>query len=249
MAFSSLLAAATCPVPDLPCAAGTGLEGFGLTLQSLIPYAAGAFYAILFLMLMIYALNLIINSSNEAAIDEARKAFMFALFGSAVVWFRLAIVDTFQINGGALVDATGIMPLANSILSYAKILGSAAALGFVIVRGIRLATAGGDEGALQTQRKLFLNAIFGVGILVLAGSIVDASFPGGSGILASETLGILSYLTLILGGLVVLSIVIGAAMLILSYNDSVKERAQKAIFASVIVLIVLGAIGAILSIL
>lgn len=246
-AISPLLAAAACPIPELPCATGVGLAGFAITLQGLVPYVVGAFYATLFLMLMVYAINLIVNSTNESAIDEARKAFMFAVMGSAIVWFRVAIVDTFQVNGGALVDVGGLMPFATSALLYVKIVGAAIASGFVIVRGIRLVTAGGDEGTLQTQRRLFLNAMFGVGILILASSIVDAAL-GNTGLVSSELLGVLSYMLIVLGGLVVLGIVVGAAMYILSYDEGIKDRAKKSIFASVIVLIVIGLIGAILSI-
>lgn len=249
MEFSTLLAAATCPVPELPCATGVGLVGFRNTIANLVPYAASAFYAILFLMMMIYAINLIINSANDSAIDEARKAFVFALMGSFIVWFRIPIVDTFQVNGGALIDASGLSPAASAVRTYVTIVGAAVATGFVIVRAIRLAASNGDEGTLQTQRRLFLNSIFGVGMLVLAGSIVDAAFPGGEGILSEQLLGVLEYLMIILGGLAVLGIVVGAVMLILSYDEGLKDRAKQSIFASVIVLIVIACIGAVISIL
>lgn len=251
MSSTLQLTAATlnpCVLGELPCMGG-GLTGFQTLIANQIPVFAEFFYAALFVMLMVYAITLIVQSGNESAIEEGRKAFTFAVIGSLIVFFRFAIYDVFQPGDGALIDSSPVGPIASSALAYIRIIAAAAAVGFVTIRAIRLMMAGGDEGNAQTQRKLFLNAVYGVGILVLATSIVDIAFPGGANIISEEMTGILLYVLIICGALIVLGIVVGAVLLVLSYDEGLKDRAKKSIIAGIVVLIVLSLLGAIISLL
>lgn len=251
--FFSLLAehaSAQTPCPlgsDLPCWGG-GLTGFANILYALVPIGTDIFYALLALMLVVYAIALIVGSSDENSITEARKAFTFAVIGSIVVWANSQgfLWAAIRPGGGALINLASLNPVMASALGYIRILGATAATGFVIIRALRLISAGGDEGAISSQRKLFLNAIIGVGILVLATTLVDAAL-GNTSVLSQEAKGIASYVIYILGVFLGLGVIVGGAMLVLSYDEGLKDRAKKSIFGSLIVIAVLVCLGAIIN--
>ncbi len=204
------------------------------------------FYGLLALMLLVYAITLIVGSTNEGTIDEVRKAFTLALIASGLVFFRGSILSVVA-PGGPLINPNGINPLLAAGLQFIKIVAAAGAGGLLVVRAIQLITAGGDEGQVSSQRKLLLNAAVGVGIIVLAGTIVNAAL-GGEG-LQSEAVGIAEYVLYVLGALMVLSIVVGGILMIVSYDEGLQERAKKSIFAAVIVLITILCLGALIHLL
>ncbi len=230
---------------------GAGGGGFGplaTVIGNLNGILSNVFAPLVFLMTVVYSLGLIIGSTDENSITEGRRAFLFALAGGFVIMFKMAIWDAVNPGGGAIVDLGPLLPVADRVRTYVSVAGAAAAIGFVTVRAVRLMTAGSDDGVISSQRKLFLNAIVGVGLLLLADSIVKVALGEGTNtILSEEIIGIGNYILYILGALVVLSIVFAGFMLIISYDEGLQERAKKTIFNAVIVLIVIVCLEAILN--
>lgn len=245
-----------CPLqgflPELGCAAG-GVGGLRSMIAAQIPVAEDIFLGIMILMFMVYALSLIIGSHDESAVTESRKAFTYALIGSGIVFAKRFIYGAVEVKGGgsgsgsAIINITVLNPIFEQVLTYLQVIAAGAAIGFVTVRAIQLILAGSDEGSVSSQRKLLINAVVGVGVVVMARLLVLAALPESGGILPQEARGVALYILYILGVLLVLGIIIGGAMLVLSYDEGLQERAKKSIFASVIVLIVLICTGALVT--
>src|SRR5690606_33535568 len=89
------------------------------------------------------------------------------------------------------------------------------------------------------QKKRFFHGLIGVAIVLLADVTVDYFRPGARSIgLAGEIGGIVEFLLTIIGALAVLGFIVAGFMLVVSTDESLKDRAKKAIFATVVTMII-----------
>ncbi|MBI2117799.1 hypothetical protein HYT95_02770, partial [Candidatus Peregrinibacteria bacterium] len=110
---------------------------------------------------------------------------------------------------------------------------------YVTYQGIRLIALQGKEEEVSKQKAKFFHGLIGVAVVLLADSIVRAVQPGSNaGILSNEIKGIANFLITLFGLLTVVAFMASAAALMLSVDESWKEKGKKGMFGSVIVLIV-----------
>ncbi|MFH0770159.1 MAG: hypothetical protein V1926_02160 [Candidatus Peregrinibacteria bacterium] len=212
-----------------------------------------AFYGFVFLMIVFYGVKLLFGMGEETSHTEAKTAFGYAIFGSVLVLGSLTLGSIFAntnpavgIQYGSLTADGGIIwNIVNFVLALT---GSALVIALTI-QGIRL-IASQDEAGLGNAKKGFVLALIGAAVVILAQTLVNA-VTGGSAASASSTLvtqiaGIVGFLSMLFGALAVVAIVVGGFMLIISYDDALKDKAKKLIIGGLIAIAVVSASSAII---
>lgn len=207
---------------------------------AVFPMFRTLFIGVATVMFFWYAGTLLLQSSEENAVTEAKEAFEYAIFGAFVIGVATLIVDAF---GGAasstLVNPAPVQTGLNNAIDYIKAIVAALATLHIVVQGFLLILTQGKEGEVEKQKKRFLYGILGVAMILLVTPIINAIQPGSnSSILATETRGFANYLLVFFGALAVIAIVVGGVMLVISTDENLKEKAKKTISGAVIALVV-----------
>jgi hypothetical protein len=142
--------------------------------------------------------------------------------------------------------------LTDKVFTFIKALISGALILNISIQGFMM-IASSDEGGVTSARKRFIYGMIGCAIVVLAGPILNTFagrgggiLGGGSGTLAEEISGIGSFLIAIFGILAVVGIIMGGVMLVISFDEGLKEKARKLIVGSIVALLVVITSGAII---
>lgn len=228
-----------CPVPGLPCASGGVGALVGYAESVLIPGLMSIFVAICLLFFFYYGVRLMLESEDESTISETKSAYGYAIAGVAVVSLAQFIIDGTGVGNGAVVNPDPINSALGLVIDYLLAMTSAAVTAMMVFQAFRIILLQGQESEIEQQKKRFFHGLLGVAVILLAGPLVNAFLPGSnSNILGAEVVGIINFLLTIFGALCVLGIIIAGVMLVVSTDEGLKDRAKKAIFATVVSLIV-----------
>jgi hypothetical protein len=223
-----------CPVPGIPC--GDLPSVIDTTIAQ---PALAAFGGFLVAMFVFYGIRLLLTTGDDNAQTKIRYAFQYSIFGIVLVTSAYLITSSIVDNSG-IVDAsaisTGILvPLKQAIVGLV----GTALIVTITFQGIRLILSE-DESQASAARKRFIAGPLGAVVIAVEDQIIDAiATPhGGSSILAEEIAGIARFLATIFGALAVIALIVGGIMLVVSVQDSLKDRAKKIITASIVAIIV-----------
>lgn len=230
-----------CPIPFLSCGGGVaGVQAFYW--GSVWPSLKVAFVGIALCCFVYYSIQLMLARSEESTINEAKSAYEMAIFGCAIVMLTAAIVDSFAPSGNPddLVRPDPLLLAVNQVIFFMKVVLAGIVIFRITVQGIRLILLEGQsQGETDKQKKQFFNSVFGVAVILLANALVAALYPGAnSGILAIEIVGMANFLLSLVGGLAVIAMVVAGIMLVVSVDESLKDRAKKIIATTVIAVVV-----------
>jgi len=199
-----------------------------------------AFIGILAAILVYYGFRLIMDADNDSTTNEVKAAYGHAIAGSIAVGAAGLLAETFASTSdtGAvfIIPGPAIGAAQNVILSFKGILYAALVFNLSF-QGIRLVMHQ-DESQAEKAKKQFLYGIFGAVVVILADALVSAFVGRNVLIISAQTTGIVEFLLTILGALAVLGIFIAGIFLVLSVDESLKDRAKKSILASIVVLAV-----------
>ncbi|MBU0458331.1 hypothetical protein KJ652_02495 [Patescibacteria group bacterium] len=235
----SLPAGAGCIDGGLLCSAD--LAGFINT--KLSAKGAIAFSGFLFAMLVFYGIRMLFATGDESSLTDIRKSISYAIFGTVMVSGATIISNSFTNSGtfGGVIVNTGALssgilaPLKTFVVGLAGI----ALIIMITYQGFRLNLAE-DEGQSSAARKRFIEGLIGAAVICLVDPIVDAFIPSSQNMtgLMSQFVGISRFLATIFGGLAVVAIVVGGMMLVVSPNDTMKDRGRQVIVGSIIAIII-----------
>lgn len=230
-----------CPVGGLSCPPNFVTYLFGIIgLSSGAPGVIRAFIGILVSMLVYYGFRLIMDAENDSTTNEVKAAYGHAITGAIVVGAAGILAETFASTSDTsavfILPDDAIFTLRNVILSFKGILYAALVFNLSF-QGIRLVMHQ-DESQAEKAKKQFLFGIMGAVVVILADAVVSAFTSRQVLLLSNELVGIIQFLLTVLGALAVLSIFIAGIFLVLSLDESLKERAKKSILASIVVLAV-----------
>ena len=228
----------------LPCtASGGGAQGLYIYLLDRVVSAFEvAIVAAAILSLFATTVQMVMSfGGDESGVTESRKSFIYVISGLAIVglarWFVLAFSPTN--TGAALVNAGVVEEGISNIVVYFKLIIAVTLLVNIVVQAFRLITSQGAQEQLDKAKKRFIAGFIGAGIIMMANVIVVAVLPGsGSSTLAVEIAGIANYMIVILGFLALLAIVLAGVLLIISVDESLKEKAKTIVKTCIIALIV-----------
>ncbi len=242
-AFSIVLLA----LPELCFAVNNGSAQLALFINNhIIEEALLAVAGVAGAFMFYYAIRLIVTAYNEQAFTEVINSFIYVLTGLIVIGLSLAFQNAFVGSGTAPLTTAGIpfnpSALNPSITSIANFILKAAEGAFtltIVVVGLRMITAQGDEGEFDKWRKVLVESCIGVMLMLITQSIILAiQTPGDPGAIVAEIAGIGLFLLTIIGFACILALVIAGILLITSIDESQRDRAKRAVIGTLIALLI-----------
>lgn len=240
-AHAALITPAPCPVGGLlPCAGGgvTGLQTF------LSGYVLGevrtGVIALLLVMFTTYAARLLLQSDEENTVEEVKNAYSQAVYGTVIISIATFVVASFgQGTGTNLVEPTPVNSAITNVTNYFKVIVGVLLSVLVTTQGIRLIVLQGEESEIEQQRKKFFHSLLGVAVILLTNVLIAAVQPGqNSSLLSEEVRGVINFGLTLFGVLAVVSFMVAGFLLIVSVDESLKDRAKKIMFGTVIALVI-----------
>lgn len=235
-----------CPfgTTDLSCANDLPEYIRGIFIGNGIIY--DAFSLVVFVMVVFYGVRLIILSRNESAQADAAMSYANALVGIVLV-AGAAFIANVVLDHSQVVNTAALDPLENSVFVNVYNFIKAIVVGFVItnlfIQGFRL-VATFDDGNSDSAKQALIRSLAGAAIVLICSPIVYALEPRNSGTRADasgivvQIAGIANFLLTIFGALAVLGFVTAGILFVVSVEDSLRERAQKLMIASIVSLII-----------
>ncbi|MDD5102952.1 MAG: hypothetical protein PHX93_00970 [Candidatus Peribacteraceae bacterium] len=231
----------TCVVPGISCLGG-----------DLAPYINGtilegarvAFTGLLFGAIFYYGLKLLITPENDTTVTETKQAFEYALFGTILMLGAGFIASSF-VTGG-VVQPAGLNTVLDTIVTFIKAIIATALLVNITIQGFGMITAT-EEGGVTKARTKFLHGVYGAAIVLLAFPIVNMMYGSNPSAGEIELRGIANYIITIFGLLAVVALIVSGILLVISVDESFKERAKKLATASLVALVVVICAGALIN--
>lgn len=194
----------------------------------------GVFGAVVFLFLFFYAASMIIFSMQDNAMTEAKNSFLYAIIGMVVASVAVVIAGAVIPGTGTLVNTTQLEGPITNIFAFCLWAAGIAFLANVVVQGLRLVASEGEQEYIDRAKKRLITSVIGVGIVVLTKFIVDAALNLNMGLLSVEVSGIASFAVSLIGIAAVVAIIIGGVLLVVSVDESFKEKAKTMIKTALI---------------
>ncbi len=236
-----------CFLEGLPCIStfgGIGTEGLANFADAIVLTGLRiVFLAMAIAFFFYYAVRLILESSDENTITETKSAYGYAIGGTAIVSLVSYIVGAFNppSAGGItpVIEPSQISEGLGLVILFFRLIVSIAVTTTIVFLGVRLILLQGNESEIEQQKKRFFNGLLGVAIVLIADYIIGAFVPtsfGGSGVesLALQIVGIVNFLLTLFGGLALLGFIVAGLMLVISTDETLRDRAKKAIFTTII---------------
>ncbi len=239
-ALPSIPTVVPCPVPFIPCGAG-GATGASMYIwDSLFPAARVLFIATAVFFFLQYGLKLLFDPDSSDTVSSVKLAYGYGITACAIVGISTYIVAAVGQDARAtLVNPGPVASGIGNIVLYMRLVVATLVTVFILIQGIRLIVKQGSEEEFQNARTQFIHCIMGVAVILLANTLVTAFLPGsGSVILAVEIVGIINFILTLIGALAVFTIILAGILLVLSVDESLKDRAKKAIVTAIIGLII-----------
>lgn len=229
-----------CPVPFIPCGSGGAVGASAYIWGSLFPAARILFIATAILMFTQYGLKLLFDPDSADTVSSTKLAYGYGIIACAIVGIATFIVEAVgQSARATLVNDAPIYAGIGNIVLYMRLIVATLVTLFILIQGIRLIMKQGSEEEFKNAQTQFIHAIMGIAVILLANILVSAFMPGsGSVTLAAEIVGIINFVLTMLGVLAVITIIIAGILLVISVDESLKDRAKKAITVAVVGLIV-----------
>ncbi len=230
-----------CPVSIIPCGSGGAAGAAQYLIGNIFPAARVIFLATAILMFMIYALRLIFDPDSSDTSSSTKLAYGYGIIACAIVGIATFIVEAVgQDARSTLVNQAPLETGIGNIILFMKLIVAALVSLFLVIQGIRLIVKQGSEEEFANARTQFIHTVMGIAVILVANVLVTSFFPGtGSTSIAIEIIGMVNFALTILGALAVICVIIAGIMLVISIDESLQDRAKKAIFTAIIALIVL----------
>ena len=228
----------------VPCSsAGGGATGLSFyVFDRIVTAMEVGIIAAALIALFIAAAQMVAFSDQENTVTESRSAYIYIIAGLVIIglarWFVIAFspVNT----GVALVNQGTVEQGIGNVVTYLKLITAVTLMVNIVVQAFRLITTQGVQEQADKAKKRFVAGFIGAGVIMLANVIVVSVLPGfgSSGVLAVQIAGIANYILMILGLLSVLAIVTAGVLLIVSIDETLKDKAKNIIKTSIVGLIV-----------
>lgn len=190
-----------------------------------------------------YGFRMVTESGNESAIGNARKSFVYALTGFAV------LAAGSQIRTALFLGSNGTNPIP---FEPAPLVGQISQLGVYLVQAsqgillimfvfaaFRLITSGGDESAATNARKNMVHYGAAAIIMMTSTTLVRAFFyPSSVEFLIGDIAGVIRFAMAFLGAFSVVALIIAGIMLIVSVDESLKDRARQTVIGTLVSLLI-----------
>lgn len=226
-----------CAVPQL-CFAGAGAQALSnfITLH-IINNALVVFEGVAAICLFYYGFRMILEAyKGDEAYTNAQNSFVYAGGGFIIIAISTAFVNAFhnQANGA---DPAQLVPGINSVSTFIITLMSGIMVLMITIDGLRMIATQGDSSERTRIFKLLVMHCIGVAISLIAFAIVHAVADNDPGLLVEEMKGIILFLLTIFGTLCVIALIVAGVFLVISIDESLKDRAKKVVVGTLTALV------------
>ncbi len=228
------------------CSAG-GAQGISDYMTDVVVPTVGViFMAVAVAMFFTYAISILARSNDESGVQESKIAYMHAITGAAIVSLAVYFVYAFSPDprigpGPNIVNRAPLEIGFSNVIFYIKIILGTAMLVNIVIQAARLIVAQSDEDAEKAKQRL-LYGFVGVAVILLANAMVRSAFPpmgADAGGITSELVGLANFLLSAFALVAVLAVIIAGIMLVVSFDEGLKDKAKTIIKTAVITLAVI----------
>ncbi len=227
----------------LPCS-GLGGGAGGLSnyvMLHIMPIFEFGFATVAIFLLFIAAANMVMFAEQEDVVKNSRTTFVYAIIGAGIVAFSRWIAVAFSPleTGSNLVNGSVVNALVGNVITFFKLLLAILLIVNIVIQAFRLIASRGLDDKIDTARKRLISGFFGVAFIMLANTIALTVNPefGGSDMFNAEITGIANYLITFIGAGSVFSMIIGGILLLVSADESLKDKAKTMIKTAFVALI------------
>ncbi len=213
----------------------TGAGALCLFIQRhILSEALIAFYGIAAAAIFYYGVRMIVESYNENAYSNVKNSFVFVFCGFCVIAISMAFANSFYLTTSPVLLSGGL----NSIIAF--ILSGAAGVFvlIVVIAGLGMITTQGDQAAFDKWTKILRNNCIGVVLMMIAIPIMNAVTRNAPGLIVLQLTGLALFLLTIVGFVCIIALIIAGILLIVSIDESLRERAKNIIIGTLISLVV-----------
>jgi len=222
--------------------AAAGAQQFASFISiTLLAQATLAFWGISGAFLLFYAARMIFEAQKEQALTDARQSFIYAFFGFCVIALGAAFANALTTTGFSgnvtTVNPELIIPGLTSISNFIITASAGVFVLIVTIAGFRMLTTQGDQAEFTKWTKVLIANAAGVVIMVLAKIVIPAiGDTGSTATIATEVAGIAIFILTIFGFACVVALIVAGIMLIVSIDESLKDKAKKTVIGTLITL-------------
>lgn len=234
------------------CFAAAGAQALSLLVRDhIITQALTAFWGISWAAMFYYAIRMILDSHKDSALTDMANTSIHAFTGFAVIASAATFASAFWTNSLSGSAMPGVNPslLNVSIIDVTNfMIGMSAGIFvlMVVVAGLRMLATQGEQGEFDKWRHVLVANCVGVGLMLLAGAIVNGVWLGDAASLIAEMRGIAEFLLMLIGFASVIVLIIAGIYLIISIDQSYQDKAKKIIIGTLITLVVVFALHALM---
>lgn len=231
-----------CPVVGIPCGSGNGAFDAAAFLEfEIFPAIRVLFIAAAVIMFLQYSLKLLFDPDSSETVSSAKLAYGYGITACAIVGISTYIVDAVGQNENTRANIIDPEPIDEGIgllILYIRLVVATLVALFLLIQGIRLIMKQGSEEEFTKAKTQFFHTIMGIAVILVTSAIVEAFTEGPAEVLAIEIVGLINFVLVLIGALAVASVIIAGIMLVVSVDESMKDRAKKAIVTAVVGLII-----------
>jgi hypothetical protein len=237
MRFAALLALSSCVLLGPETAfAGTGAINLRNFIQlHIIEQAMIVFWAVAIGFVFWYALRMIVMSHSEQSYTDLMNSFIHVFVGFAVIALATTFATAFY---GTISPGNLTVPILNVIGIIIRASEGIFVL-MITIAGLRMLTTEGDEAEFHKWRKVLTNSAIGAMIMMIANlsPAIASLFAGGNPTaLNDEIVGLVKFMLTIVGTVSVLALIVAGILLIVSFDESYRDRAKRIIYGTLITL-------------
>ena len=227
------------------CSAAAGTTALvGFIQIHIINQALYAFGGIAAAAIFYYAARLIVDAHNEQSLTDVGNSFIYVLVGFIVIAISGGFANSFFFTGSGAGGSLNIRPdqLGLGLASATQFMITVSAGVFtlvVTVVGIRMITSQGDEAHFGKWVKILIGNCIGIVIMMIGSAIVTAvNNPRNPAAITNQLAGLAVFLLTIIGFTSVIALIIAGMLLIISIDESLRDRAKKMIIGTLIALVI-----------
>jgi hypothetical protein len=224
-------------VPQI-CAAGAGAQALSSFIAThIIANGLIIFEGVAAICVFYYGFRMILESHKDESFTNAQNSFIYGGAGFCVIAIAEAFVNAF-FNPGGGPDVGQLTPGINSVGTLILTVMSGLMVLMVTIDGIRMISSQGDAAERAKTFKLLIMHCIGVALSLVAFAIVHAVSDANPQLLIEEMKGLVVFLLTIMGTLCVVACILAGVFLVISVDESLKDRAKKVIIGTLSVLAV-----------
>ena len=234
--FAALLSLAILLIVPEAGFAGAGAQALAAFIAlHIISNGRVTFEGVAVVCVFYFGFRMILEAYKEEAFTNAQNSFIYAAAGFMIIAISQAFVNAFYAQSAGA-DPSVLNDGINSVTSFILTVMSGVMVLMVTIDGLRMIASQGDASERTRIIKLLIMHCIGVAISLLAFAIVHAVADNDAGLLVEEMKGLILFLLTIMGTLCVVALITAGVFLVISIDESLKDRAKKVVIGTLTVL-------------